>query len=93
MFQVALDRLDGAAAHRHDALFVALADDVDETGVEPQLLEPQPSQLGQPQAGGVTQLEHRVVAKRRRGHRLDRPQQFLDLRIGQRLGQAFPAAG
>jgi len=93
VFQVALDCLDGAAAHRYDSLFISLADDVDKTGVELQLLEPQPSQLGQPQAGGVTKLKHRVIAKRRWCHRLNRPQQFLDLPIGQRLGQAFPAAG
>ena len=60
---VTIQRLNGLAAHRHDALLVALADDVDESGVEMKLLQPQVFQFGQPQAGSVGQFQNRLVAQ------------------------------
>lgn len=40
-FDVAIQRFNGFFSHRHDALFVAFADDVDEPGFQVQLLQPE----------------------------------------------------
>ena len=60
--KVTVHRFHGFSAHRHYAFLVALADDVDESGVEMKLLQPQIFQLGQPQTGGVGQFQNRLVA-------------------------------
>ena len=50
-------------SHRDYALFVAFADDVDETGFEMKLLQSQAAQFGQAQPGRIGQFQHRLVAK------------------------------
>ena len=49
-FEVALQGGHGLAPHRHHPLFVALADDGDEAGLQVQLFQPQPAEFGQPQS-------------------------------------------
>ena len=57
------------------------------------LLQPQAAQFGQPQAGGVGEFEHGLVAKRgRRGGFFGR-EELVNFVVGQRFGQAFPAFG
>ena len=51
--EVAFERSDGFFSHRQDALFVAFADDVDESGFEMELFEADAAQLGEAQAGSV----------------------------------------
>ena len=91
-FEVTIQRFHRFSPDRHDALLVALADDVDEPGVEMKLFQPQIFQFGQPQAGGVGQFQNRLVAQAFRRFRRFRREQFCDFVVRQRLGQTFPAA-
>ena len=91
-FDETVQRFHGLSPDRHDALLVALADDVDEPGVEMKLLQPQIFQFGQAQAGSVGQFQNRLVAQAFRRFRRFRREQFFDFVIRQRLRQPFPAA-
>src|SRR5262249_44015669 len=79
-------------ADGNNSLFVALADDVDEAGVEMQLFEPKVSKLRESQTGSVSRFEDGLVAKAGRCFRSFGGQQVLDFTAGEGLGQAFPTA-
>ncbi len=86
-----LERRDGLAADRDDALFVALANDVDEAGFKAQLLQAQAAQFRQAQARAVGKLKHGLIAKGGGSLGALGLEEGLDLRDAQRLGEPFPA--
>ena len=61
--QIAIDGGDGFSSQGHDAFLVALADDVDESGVQMELLQARVAQFGKAQAGRVGQFEHGLIAE------------------------------
>src|SRR5262249_49158463 len=62
--QPRLDRSERVAAYRHDARLVALAGDADRGIAQVDAVEVEPGQLRQTQAGGIEELEYRLVAQR-----------------------------
>ena len=60
--KVTVQRFNGFSPHRHNAFFVAFADDIDEACFEVQLFEPQIAQLRQPQPGCVGEFQYRLIA-------------------------------
>ena len=77
LVEVARQPLPRLAAHRHDALLVALAPDPDKARVEPELANLERHQLGNPNAGGVERLQHRPVAQPVPVRHIGRSQQRL----------------
>ena len=86
--QVAVEPLAGHLAKRHQALFVALAQNLDHALAHPQLVQLQADQLAHPQAAGVHQLQHGAVAHAQIGVAGGRGQQGLDLGFRHALGHA-----
>ena len=91
---VALHRVDGGLADRHDALLVALADHVDDAERLVEVVDLERAHLARAQAGGVHEFQHGAVAQpegavvRARG--LD---QFLHLARRERAGELLPRGG
>ena len=90
-FEVTVQRGHGGSPDRHHALFVALADDIDEAGVEVKLFEAEVAQFREAQAGGVAEFEHSLVAQIFGGFGFFRFEQFFNFVVRQRLGQPLPA--
>ena len=97
--QINLQRLDGGAAERDDALLVALAAHLHTAQVERQVAGGERCDLGDAQAARVEQLQNRPVAQIC-GPRLGmlgvhlRPIEHLrHLRLGEGLGQYLPRLG
>ena len=86
---VAIQPVHRFLSHGHQSLLVALADHPHQPLAQADMLGGEPHQLGDPQPGGVEQLEHRLVPQLQRVVHQGRLQQRLHLGFAQIRWQLF----